>query len=398
VFTVVTGGGGELAVLTPDGTVRGLPGTEGSAQPHYLDTGHLVFFRSGGLAVAPFDPASGELTAAIDPVVDDVLTGWDAGLDLGMFAVSSTGDLVHFASESTFEQNQIVLVDRQGGSTPLPGDRLGKYSYVPAVSPDGTLLAVTSRSDRPSGDVWVRNLEMGSRQRLTFGERSVSIGPKWTTDGRRLFFAAYNLDANDPFDIYWMLPDGSDSKLMLSRPYSQFPSDVSDDYLVFRERHPETGQDLYLWSLDGGNDATDFATTEANEFDASFSPDGRFIAYVSDETGQNEVYVKPVDGSVNGIPVSTDGGISPRWSPIGDELFYLRDSTMMVADVALAPTFERSAPRPLFTGAFDSGFDIIPAGPHFVPGDTRFVMLTLQRPDLTQLIVSLNWAAELQAR
>lgn len=139
-----------------------------------------------------------------------------------------------------------------------------------------------------------------------------------------------------------------------------------------------------------------FATTGANEFDARFSPDGRYLAYVSDETGQNEVYVKPVEGTSNGVLVSPNGGISPRWSPAGDELFYLRGSTMMAASVELEPTFQRSTPRELFTGAFDSKFDVVPAGPHFVAGDTRFVMLTLQRPDLTQLIVSLNWVTEMQ--
>ncbi len=277
VFTVVTGEGGELAVLSPDGVVGVLPGTEGSAQPHYLDSGHLVFFRSGGLAMAPFDPAAGELTAAIMPFVDDVLTGWDAGLNLGIFAVSASGSLVHFASESAFEQNRIVLVDRQGNVAPLPGDRPRKYGYLPAVSPDGTRLAVTNRSDRPSGDVWVRDLETGSERRLTRGDRSVSIQPFWTTDGLHLFFGSFT-DASDPFVIYRMLPDGSGIDLVLSRPYSQYPTGVSQDYLLFRERHPVTGRDLYLWSLEGDGDAQSFAATPANEFDGSFSPDGQYVA------------------------------------------------------------------------------------------------------------------------
>ena len=395
-FTVVTGEGGELAVLSPDRVVRVLRGTEGSAQPHYLDTGHLVFFRSGGLVAASFDPASGELTAAITPVVDDVLTGWAAGLDLGVFALSATGNLFHFAGESGFEQNRIVLVDRQGNTGPLPGDRPGKYSYLPAVSPDGKRLAVSNRSDRPSGDVWLRDLETGSEGRLTRAESVVSIRPCWTTDGLQLFFSAYSVDAPDPFDIYRMLPDGSGVELVLSRPYSQQPDGVSQDYLVFGERHPSTGKDLYLWPLEGDGDAIGFATTWANEFHGSFSPDGRYLAYVSDETGQNEVYVKPVEGPGNGVLVSPGGGISPRWSPAGDELFYLRGSTMMAAPVALEPTFQRSTPKELFTGGFDSQFDVVPAGPHFVAGDTRFVMLTLDSRDLSQLIVSLNWAAELQ--
>ena len=113
--------------------------------------------------------------------------------------------------------------NRKGNIAPLPGDRPGKYGYLPAVSPDGTRLAVTNRSDRPSSDVWVRDLETGSEQRLTGAESSVSIHPFWTTDGLHLFFSTFNFETSDPFDIYRMLPDGSGVEFVLHRPYGQYP-------------------------------------------------------------------------------------------------------------------------------------------------------------------------------
>jgi Tol biopolymer transport system component/tRNA A-37 threonylcarbamoyl transferase component Bud32 len=395
VFTVVTGDWAELAVLTPDGEIRVLPDTQGASQPRYLDSGHLVFFRSGGLEAAPFDLAASELSGATVPFVADVLTGWNAGLDLGLFAVSDAGDLVHFVGDRGLEENRIVLVDRQGEMKPLPGDRSGKYSYRPAVSPDGMHLAVTNRTDRPSGDVWVRDLGTGSEQRLTRGDRSVSIRPVWSTDGSHLYFAAYNATDNDPFDIYRMRPDGSDVELVLNRPYDQFPHSVSRDFLLFEEYDSEKGGNLYLLPLAGDGEPRGLATTPAHEFGGSFSPDGRFVAYVSDDSGRAEIYVKPVDGSSAGRIVSTNGGISPRWSPEGDQLFYLSGS-MMAVSVVLEPSFRASSPRELFVGAFDREFDVVRAGPHFVPGDTRFVMLTLQRPNLTRLVVSLDWGARLR--
>ena len=160
--------------------------------------------------------------------------------------------------------------------------------------------------------------------------------------------------------------------------------------------------------MDDDREAFGFATTTANEFDASFSPDGKHLAYVSDKTGSNEIYIGPVEGSGEKVPVSPGGGVSPRWSPDGDELFYLRPgganasatgsgATMMAVSIELEPTVRtRGAPSPLFAGDFDLYFDVVTDGPHFVPGDTRFVMLTLERPDLTRLIVSLNWAATLR--
>ncbi len=392
VFTVA---GGRLAVLFPDGTVNNLPGTDGAAQPHYLDSGHLVFFRSGGLAAASFDPVAGELTGAVIPVVDDVLTGWVAGADLGIFALSDSGNLVHFAGDNAFEQNRIVVVDRQGAAEALPGNRAGKYTDRPVVSSAGTVLAISDRGEGMSSQVWSGNLDTGAWNVLTPGFGTASIRPVWTTDAARLFFSSGFSDSNG-FDIYRMRPDGSDQELMLSRPHDQFARGISRDYLVFTERHPVTGYDIYLWALDGGSEPVGVATTPANEFDPSFSPDGKYLAYVSDETGRDEVYVKPVEGSGKGEPLSPDGGVSPRWSPAGDELFYVRGSTMMAVSVELEPAFRQQGPPiELFTEDFDSRFEVIPAGPHFVEGDTRFMMLTFAQPELTQLIVKLNWAAEL---
>ena len=258
-------------------------------------------------------------------------------------------------------------MDRQGAAEVLPGDRAGKYNNRPAVSPDGTVLAISDRGNGMAGQVWSVNLDTRAWNVLTAGSGTASIRPVWTTDAAsRLFFSLIFSDSNG-FDIYRMRPDGSDQELMLNRPHDQLASGISQDYLVFTERHPVTGGDIYLWALDGQSDPVGVATTPANESDPSFSRDGKYLAYVSDETSRDEVYVKRVEGSGKGVVLSPDGGVSPRWSPAGDELFYFRGSTMMAVGVELEPAFrQQGPPNELFTGNFDPRFEVIPAGPHFV--------------------------------
>jgi Tol biopolymer transport system component len=163
--------------------------------------------------------------------------------------------------------------------------------------------------------------------------------------------------------------------------------------LAFSENNPKTGSDIHILPLKGNGTAFPFLTTSADEGEASFSPDGRFLAYASNESGRYEVYVRPLSGGGGKSAISTGGGQWPRWSPKGDELFYLRGSTVMAVSVELEPAFRVGTPRPLFEGRYLTGwyrnYDITPDGKHFV-------MLTGEQAELTEMNVVLNWFEELK--
>ena len=346
-----------------------------------------MFFRGGGLFATPFDLSEMELVGSAIPVLEDVFGGRNAGLYVGNFAVSRSGSLIYIPGGLGAGENRFVLVDREGREEPLPTEPRS-YNYTPAVSPDGKRLAVVF-AVRTSGDLWVLDLERGTLTRLT--SQDANISPRWSADGTRVIFAAFKRDTGS-FDLYWTLADGSgEPEPLLVRDYGQFPTSSSRDgrLLAFRESNPRTGQDIHVLSLEGDRTASPFLTTSADEQDASFSPEGRFLAYSSNESGQYEVYVQPFSGEGGKSTISTGGGRWPRWSPQGDELFYLRGSTMMGVSVELEPNFRAGSPRPLFEGQYTQYYDITPDGEHFV-------MVTRAQAELTEMNIVLNWFEELK--
>ena len=390
-FTVVTPTRTDLAILTlATGEWHLLEQTENAAQPHYLESGHLVFFRLGGLFVAPFSLSRFAIDGPVTSVpVGDLIEGWHAGLDLGYFAASVSGSLVFVPGTVDLLQNRIVRVDRAGSVEPLLEP--GRYVSKPAVSPDGARLVASDhirQSSDSSGELFLHDLERRSRTRLT--PDGASIEPVWSADGTRIVFARFGTGGDS--DLYWLPADGSGGlELLADRDFDQEPTDASRDgrLLAFTEYHPESGADIHVMSLDGNNTSHAFATTSANERHASFSPDSRFLAYVSDETGRSEVYVRPLSGDGAKTVVSTNGGRWPRWSPTGNELFYMEGTAMMAVPVTLEPSFRPGRPEPLFEGNYARQFAVFPDGQHFA-------MLTFSDADLRELEVVVNWSTELE--
>ena len=178
---------------------------------------------------------------------------------------------------------------------------------------------------------------------------------------------------------------------MVERESGQNPTDASRDgrFLAFQEYHVETGENIHIMSLDGNGETSPFAATSANEGEASFSPDSRFVAYVSDETGRGEVYVRSLSDGGAKTAVSTNGGRWPRWSPSGGELFYKEDTTLMTVPVTLEPSFRATGkPKALFSGDYTQSFDVFPDGKHFA-------MITFPEADLRELTVVVNWSTEI---
>jgi len=388
-FTDLTLTGPDLAVLSlATREWRVLEQTQGATQPHYVESGHLVFFRRGGLFAAPFSLSRLSIDGPVTSVpVGDLVEGWNAGLDHGYFAASVTGSLVFVPGTVDLQQNRIVRVDRAGRAERLSDT--GRYGYLPALSPDEKRLVavdVIGPSSDGRADLFLHDLDRRSRTRMT--PDGANINPVWSADGKHIFFARFG--AGGDSELYWLSADGSGTlELLADLPFDQEPSDASRDgrLLAFTDQNPESF-DIQFLQLDGSNTSYVFAGTSARERDASFSPDSRFVAYVSDESGRDEIYVRPVSSDGAKDVVSTRGGRWPRWSRRGNELFYMQGTTLMSVPVALDPSFRPGTPEPLFDASYSGWFDVFRDGQHFA-------MITIPEADLRELELVVNWSTEL---
>ena len=219
----------------------------------------------------------------------------------------------------------------------------------------------------------------------------------WSPDGKRI---AYRGTRAGFRNIYWKPADGTGNEERVTTSENiQTPGSWSPDgrLLAFYETSPETGGDIWVLHLDGERKAEQFLKTPFNEIYPRFSPDGHWLAYVSDESGQNETYVQPYPGPGEKTQVSTEGGSEPVWSRNGRELFYRNGDKMMVVDVRAQPAFTAGSPRLLFEGRYEptqtgsAGYDVS-------LDDQRFLMVQAAEPDqaATQINVVLNWFQQLK--
>ena len=243
-------------------------------------------------------------------------------------------------------------------------------------------------------DLWVFDLDRGSRSRITFGGNN-RFYPVWTPDGERLTYSDGNVDGNT---IHTAPANGNGGIVaLLGREWRQFPTSWSRDgsVLAFHENNPETGRDL--WTLPVGGDPEPFLVMPFEELAPTFSPDGRWLAYVSNESGQQEVYVQPYPGPGPKYTVSTAGGREPVWFPDGSELFYRTQTQLMSVAVDLGDVFRGDTPQPLFDDSYvrDPGgtgtpnYDITSDG-------QRFVMARAGGPGDYTTVAVLNFIEELR--
>ena len=365
----------------------------------YAPTGHVVYVRADGAVFAqPFDPADLELTGSAIPLFDGVrVPRGHADMRL-----AADGTLLYAQGSATSSVSyRLVFVDRDGREQPL-GLESPRY-YYPRVSPDGSRLAFAvadiTADDAVDFDLWVFDLDRGSRSRITFGGNN-RFYPTWTPAGDQLAFSDGPTGTNT---IHLAAADGRGQIVaLLERDGVQFPTSWSRDgnVLVYHETDPETLRDLWVFPV--GGDPEPFLVTPFQERAAAFSPDGRWLAYVSDESGQDEVYVQPYPGPGPEFTVSTAGGREPLWSPDGSELFYRTEDQLMVVAVEPGDTFRANTPRPLFAdpyvrdGANTSApmYDIMPDG-------QRFVMVSANAEGIDEglaVILVENWFEELKQR
>ena len=257
-------------------------------------------------------------------------------------------------------------------------------------------------------DVWLHDFSSNNLSRLTFqGASQFAI---WTPDGKRVAFLSNRMGVPS---VFWKPADGSGNEEQLTRSeYGTSPDSWSPDghFFLFHELHPGSGSDMWIqpFPQGAGNSGSTsekpypFLQTPANEQEAHLSPDGHWVAYISDESGRFEVYVRPFPGSGGKRQVSTGGGSEPRWSPSGKELFFRAGDKMMAADVVTQPGFSAGTPRLLFQGQF-----VAPSTPlgtsDFSPDGQRILMMQAQSAEsqaapATQINVVQNWFEELKRR
>jgi Tol biopolymer transport system component len=342
--------------------------------PLYAPSGHLVYFRDGVLFAAPFDADRLEVTGSPVRVIENLAL--TAGVPVA--AVSPTGSLV-FAPDAA-ASSRLTFVSRKGAEQSL-NEVLRGYRH-PRLSPDGRRLVVQA-----SGDLWIQDLSRGTFARLT-SLGTVDGFMSWMPDGTRVVFRTST-------GVQIVATDGSGRGEVIGGTSSaDYPNSVSPDGATLVYAKMAATGDLVMLSLRGERKPFPFLATPSYEAGAQFSPDGRWVAYVSDESGQLQVYVRPFPSPGSKSQVSTDGGTQVLWSRNGKELFYRRGNQMLAVQVSTSPQFTLSAPRLLFEQRYTVGsvtfanYDVTPDGEHFV--------MVKEESGAGRLNVVLNWSAELK--
>jgi serine/threonine-protein kinase len=388
---------------------------EGGADARYVSSGHLVYVKEGALLAVPFDLQRLGVTGSPVGIANVMQAAYVAGQlgDSGAMqvSVSQSGTLVYVdGGVHPSPEYTVLQVDRAGRQQTLP---VPPHSFrTLRVSPDGTQLALgTVGRDR---GVWLYNF---GRQVLTkLAASGRSVGPMWTPDGQRITYAAA---AKGPDNLQWIRADGGGSAEPLVRstsnlvPGSWSPSGRELVYYAIGADAggpPQTGPSIWWMNVPAKGEPVRLSPAAATAGSADFSPDGKWIAYDSNESGTRHVYVEAFPGPGPRLQVSIDNGGGPVWRRDGRELFYVRATTpnqqpeageadvaVMSVMVASGPKLTFGAPRQLFAGRYSMnaparGYDVASDGQHFI-----MMQLRKRPPDvITVLTVVQNWIEELK--
>src|SRR3989454_716091 len=365
---------------------------QGATHPRYASSGHLVYAQGGSLMAVPFDAQRLAVTGAAVPVVENVSNAPTAGA--AQYSISTTGSLVYVPGGGQGDQRRLAWVARNGAEQPAAAP--ARAYMFPRISPDGrrVALGVTEHETQ----LWLYDLSREALTRFTF-EGIVNLNAVWTTDDKRI---AFQSSKEGPPDIYWQRADGSGGpERVTTSEYPHAPMSWAPDgqLLAFIEVNPSTQRDIWVLRM-SDRKAQPFLRTRFDESVPRFSPDGRWLAYISNESGRYEIYVQPYPGPGGKWQISTEGGTEPTWNHNGRELFYRSGDRMMAVDIATQPSFAAGKPRMLFAGPYElspatsPNYDVSPDG-------QRFLMLKPSEQEAaapTQINVVLNWFEELKRR
>ena len=369
------------------------------SNPRYVATGHIVFVRDDALWAVPFDMNALEVTGRAVPVLEGVRI--ERNSRYAQFGVTNDGSLFYLPDEVGSGQGVLLVwLDRNGQRerTGLPIDNYNRAR----LSPDGTQVSLNI-DGRANRDVWVSDVERNTFSRLTTNPAQDQMGA-WTSDGERIVFSSYR---GGRTGLFSRAADGTGEVQHLvtienSRDLMLWGRPIDSGRLVF-SYGTFSSADVALLSFEGEPSLQPVLDSEANEGFATVSPDGRWIAYASDETGDYEVYVQRFPDGGERQRVSAAGGMKPLWSPDGDTLFYVTRNMMMTVSVTMDPIFTAETPTLLFEA--DGSLEITNRGLQDIsPDGQRF--LALMNPSsagedvrpLPQMHVVQNWFEELTER
>jgi serine/threonine-protein kinase len=369
-FTIKSGTTSQIAVL--DLKKGGYRVVASNGQDgRYVPTGHLVYIRGATLFAVPFDTEKLAATGSEAPVVEGISTNGPSS-SIAEYTFSDSGSLVYIeATTGGVGGTTMGWADRQGQQQQAISETV--LWGTGRLSPDGRRIAngvYTSATTAGSPqDIWVFDTERKIKTRVTFG--GVNADPIWTPDGRRITYSAL-LDGKR--GIYWVQADGSGKpEQLLATDSEATPSSWSPDgkFLLYSQSVDKKPPRIWVLPVAGGVAGKPYPLhdAEAYETGAQVSPDGRWVAYVSQETGQTEIYVQPFPGPGGKERVSTQGGDSVRWARSGRELFYrvlTGESGVMAVDFQAGPHLQLGLPKVLIKGTFGTTFDVAPDGKRFL--------------------------------
>jgi Tol biopolymer transport system component len=384
VFWVLGGGKDGVAVSSLDSKEKKLL-IPGASRAVYASPGVLLFVQGETLMAQPFDAARLRLSGEPVPIAERL--DWQ-------FSTGSNGLLAYRAG--AIDARQLRWFDRSGRELTKVG-KPGDY-WEPALSPDGTRLALGVGSYTPVGDILLLELARGSFSRFT-PHPNDDATPVWSPDGKEI---AYSSNPNGHFDLYKKDGGGAGgAELLFQSSNDKFPGDWSRDgkYLIYYDIDPKTKSDLWLLPMSGERKPALFLQTEFSETNGAFSPDGRWVAYNSDESGTMEIYVRPFPSSRGKWQVSTAGGGQPAWRNDGKELYYAApDRKIMAVEIKPGSDFSAGLPVPLFEAPIRLE-GITESHSAFVASadGQRFLVNTINEEAAhVPITVVVNWAAELK--
>jgi len=353
----------------------------------YAPPGYLLFVRDRTLVAQPFDAKSVQTKGEPIPLAEQI--GTDA-VGLARFSVSRDGVLAYRTGESG---NRLVWLDRSGKELEALGDPAEHQE--PSLSPSGDRLVFDLTDSRTAKiDLWIRDLKRGVNSRFTFAPGN-SYSAVWTPRDESIIYAT---DREGGAGLYQKATAGQgDEKLLLRTDDLVVPRAISPDgrFLAYQRRDPKNGWDLMVLPLTGEAKPIPARATPFNDAAPEFSPDGRFLVYMSNESGRVEIYVQTFPTPGRTWQISTSGGIDPHWRADGKELFYRTpDQKLMAVEIRGGDSLEAGIPQPLFTASAASGA----ANTKYFPdrsGQKFLLVAPLGREFLTPTTVVLNWFAAL---
>ncbi len=385
-----------------------------TAMAAFAPPNHLLFMRQNTLMRQEFDVNRLELRGDPSPIVEQV----PIELFRGIFSVSETGILAYRRAVNS-DLRQLPIVDRTGQQVSQVGSPA--IYQNPALSPDQQLVAV-NRAEQ-GGDIWILDIARGTASRFTF-DPGTDDNPLWSPDGTRIAFSSTR--DGGVANLYQKQSGGAgQEQLVLKTDKPKIPADWSRDgrYIIYEEQDSKGGSDLWILPMSGANASpagrsdqrtsgdkkpTPFLQTPFNERRARFSPDGRWIAYSSNESGRAEVYVQSFPPTGSKWQISTDGGIQPQWRNDGKELFYISPTAndqFMTVDILTKPVdavFKAGVPKKMFvidvvTGPLPlsqrNSYEIMKDGQRLLVNPLTTITAPNNRSSITLI---LNWPATLK--